>query len=147
MPASQASLGYGAYVEISTGDSPDVMTTMDEVYTITPPNFTFDTVDVSHMQSPGRKREYISGMGDGGDFSFEMNYVPGSTADDFLFALQTLSPSVDHKRWIKVTVPPLGVSDLFRGELTGYEKSITFDDKMTATVTFKVSGELTRGST
>jgi hypothetical protein len=70
MAASNALLGYGALVEVSTtGNSPDVLTPLDEVYTITPPTSTSDQIDVTHMQSPNRRRDFIAGLTDGGEFS------------------------------------------------------------------------------
>jgi hypothetical protein len=143
---SNASLGYGGVIEISTGDSPDVLTTMQEVTNITPPSSTLDQIDVSHMQSPNRRREYISGMTDGGEFSFEMNFVPGAATDDFLFAILTTPVGVSRRRHLRLSFPN-GVTWFFDGELTGYEMSMPFDDKMSATATFKVTGDLTVGST
>jgi Lambda phage tail tube protein, TTP len=143
---ANALLGYGSVVEISTGDSPDVLQTMQEVTNITPPSATLDQIDVSHMQSPNRRREYISGMTDGGEFSFEMNFVPGAATDDFLFAILTTPVGVSRRRHLRLSFPN-GVTWFFDGELTGYEMSMPFDDKMTATATFKVTGDLTVGST
>ena len=65
MAASNAAIGYGANVEVSTtGNSPDVLTTLDEITSITPPSSTSDQIDVTHMQSPNRRREFIAGLVD-----------------------------------------------------------------------------------
>lgn len=146
MAASQAILGYGCTVEVSTGSSPDVLQTIDEVTNITPPGNTLDQIDVSHMQSPNRRREFISGMADGGEFSCEHNFVPGSLTDQFLFALLNTPIGTSRRRFVRLSFPT-GATWFFAGDLTGYEITVPFDDKMTATATWKVSGDVTRGST
>jgi len=146
MTASAADIGYGSVFEIEDDNSPGIYVAMAEVTNITPPAATLDQIDVTHMQSPNRRREFISGLIDGGEASFDMNFVPGSTSDDRLFALLTLPVGQSRRRNLRISYPN-GVTWSFAGELTGYEPTIPVDDKMTATVTFKVTGDLTVGAT
>lgn len=146
MAASQATLGYGSVVQIATEASPDVYASIDEVTNVTPPQSTLDQIDVSHMQSPNRRREYISGMTDSGDFVCEGNFVPGSATDDRLFELLNLPTGQSRRRSLRCSFPN-GSTWTFDGELTGYEIAVPFDDKMTFTATWKVTGDITRGST
>jgi hypothetical protein len=146
MPASGAMLGYGSTFEIVSDSSPDVYVAMAEVISITPPSSVLDQIDVTHMQSPDRRREFISGLIDGGECSFDMNFIPGSTSDDRLFELLNLPVGSTRRRSSRISFPN-GVTWTFDAELTGYEPTVPFDDKMTATVTFKVTGSLTVGTT
>lgn len=146
MAASQADIGYGSTFEIEDDNSPGTYVQMAEVTSIKPPSATLDQIDVTHMQSPNRRKEFISGMIDGGEASFDMNFVPGSTSDDRLFALLTLPTGQSRRRNIRISFPN-GVTWSFAAELTGYEPTIPVDGKMTAAVKFKVSGDLTVGST
>jgi len=146
MAESLAMLGYGSVFQIATESSPDVYASLAEVISITPPSFTFDQIDVTHMESPNRLREFISGLGDAGECSFDMNFVPGSTSDDRLFELMNLPVGVLRRRNCRISFPN-GVSWSFSAELTGYEPTVPVDDKMTATTTFKVSGAISVGST
>ena len=98
------------------------------------------------VTSPNRNREFISGLNDPGECSFDMNFVPGSTSDDRLFELLNLPVGVNRRRTMRISYPN-GTTWTFTGELTGYEPTVPVDDKMTATVTFKVSGALTVGTT
>lgn len=139
MPDSAALLGYGSIFSIDDEDSPTNYTEIAEVKSITPPSEQIDMIDVTHMQSPDRRREFISGLVDGGEASFEMNFIPGNTADLRLNVLLSLPAGVSRRRSCRITYPN-GVLQTFNGELTGYEKSVPFDDAMTATVTFKVTG-------
>jgi hypothetical protein len=144
--ATSADIGYGSVFEIEDDNSPGVYVAMSEVTNITPPGATLDQIDVTHMQSPNRRREFISGLIDGGEASFDMNFVPGSVSDDRLFGLLTLPIGQSRRRNLRISFPN-GVTWSFQGELTGYEHAIPVDDKMTATITFKVTGDLTVGTT
>jgi predicted secreted protein len=146
MPDSAALLGYGSVIEIVSDSSPDLYVALAEVKSITPPSIDVDQVEVTHMQSPNRFREYISGLLDGGEASFEMNFIPGSTSDDRLFELLNLPTGVSRRRACRISYPN-GVTWSFNAEVTGYEPDVPFDDAMTATVTLKVTGSITVGST
>jgi predicted secreted protein len=146
MPASNALLGYGSVFEIVSDSSPDLFVALAEVKSITPPSIDVDQVEVTHMQSPNRYREFISGLLDGGEASFEMNFVPGSTSDDRLFELLNLPTGVSRRRACRISYPN-GVTWSFDAEVTGYEPDVPFDDAMVATVTLKVTGTITSGTT
>jgi len=139
-------LGYGSVFEIATENSPDAYLAMAEVTNITPPSADVDQIDVTHMTSPLRYREFIDGLIDAGECSFDINFVPGNTADQRLFELLGLPIGTNHARNCRISFPN-GVTWSFLGTLTGYEPDVPTDDKMTATVTFKVTGAITRGVT
>jgi len=142
---SAALLGYGARFLMASGSSPDQYVDFGEVFDITPPSFTSDQVDVTHMQSPDRIREFIDGLVDAGECSFEMNYIPGSASDNVLIAILALAVGVSRRRNLRI-IYPNGKLDSFQGNLQSYEPTVPTDDKMTATVTFKVTGRVTRQS-
>lgn len=131
-----ASIGYGSLLEIST-DGGSNWDEIAEVFSITPPSSSVDIVDVTHMQSPGRDREFILGLNDPGEASMELNFVPGSDTDALLLEIKgDYAPVKCRITW------PNSVVWTFDGLLTGYEPSAPNDDKMTATVTFKVTGSV-----
>ena len=145
MAVSQAMLGYGSTFEIATsGDSPTDFVSLGEIFNITPPSANLDMIDVTHMQSPSRTREFISGLIDPGECSFELNYIPDSTGDIELREILALGIGVDRRRQCRIRYPN-GVTTTFSGELMTYEKTVPTDDKMTANVSFKVTGIETYG--
>lgn len=146
MPASSALLGYGSVFEIESDASPNVFVALAEVKSITPPSADVDQVEVTHMQSPDRYREFISGLIDSGEASFEMNFIPGSTSDLRIFELLNLPVGQSRRRVCKISFPN-GRVWTFNAEVVGYEPTVPFDDVMTATVTLKVSGGVTGSST
>jgi len=134
---SNAMIGHGIVVRMRPVAG--AWTTLAEVYSAAPPSDSDDLVDVTHYQSPGRRREYVSGLVDGGDVSFEMNHVPGSATDLFMAAASG-SP-----REIEITYPN-GVKLSFNGIRQSYEIQSPVDDKITATASFKVTGTVTQSA-
>lgn len=134
MADTEASIGYGITFEMTDIATPTDFTYIQEIKDVTPPSEETDQADASHMQSPNRTREFIDGLTDPGEASFEMNYVPGSASDKALIAAK------GKRKWCRLTFPN-GVQTLFIGIRQTYEKSAPLDDVMTATVTFKVSGD------
>lgn len=146
MPDTAVKIGYGSSFSIDRADSPLVYDELAEVFSITPPSASVDMVDATHMQSPNQTREFISGLNDPGECSLEMNYIPGNASDNILLAILALPVGATRRRTCKI-VYPNHIVDTFSGELMTYEPTLPVDDRMTATVTFKVSGIVTRSLT
>lgn len=134
MAETEASIGYGSLFDISR-DSEATWIPVGEVYDITPPNDTVDEIDATHMQSPNRTREFIPGLIDPGEASFEQNFIPGSASDVLIRELKGAGERVR----CRITFPN-GVTWKFSGWVSGYEPAVPTDDKMTATVTWRVTG-------
>lgn len=135
---TEALIGYGTRFAISTNGTS--YTDIAEVFEITPPSDTIDTVDASHMASPNATREFIFGLRDPGEASFEMAFIPGSESDELIQTVRDSRQSVS----CRITFPNQ-VTWTFTGVLTGYEPAVPLDDRMTASVTFKVSGSTVTG--
>lgn len=134
---TQAKIGYGVLFKIGNGATPEVFTTVAEVTNITPPALARDSVDASHEASPESWREFIPGMKDGGEMSFDINFVPGSSTT--LLLLAEIEAAVGNKQVVWTT----GEIMSFAGFCTAFEPDTPIDDKMTASVTYKVSGKPT----
>ena len=133
---TNAKIGHGVLFKIENDASPQVLTVIGEITSVTPPNRSRDTVDATHSQSPEKWREFIAGLKDGGEASAELNFVPGSVGDLLLNAqFDSDDPSVCEIGF------PDGSTFSFNGFLTGDEIGVPIDDKMTKTVTFKVTGK------
>lgn len=136
---TDARIGYGTkYAIRRSGGS---LVQVAEVINVTPGEATADRIDATHMQSPGRRREYIAGLIDNGEASFEINWIPGSPTDVLLRELMTSGEIADH-----VITFANGVNVEFEASVTGFSKAIPIDDRMTATITVAVSGEEEWGS-
>lgn len=112
-----------------------------EVFDAVPGAPSTDRVDATHYSSPGRRREKISGLIDSGDGSFQINWVPGDATDVMLRALLVSGANVNHR----ITFPN-AVTVVFAAAITGYNKGIPIDDRMTGSITVSVSGDETWGA-
>lgn len=131
-----AKIGYGTTYEIwDAGDSPPAFLEIAEVFSVTPGAAVSDRIDATHMQSPGRRREYIAGLIDNGEASFEINWVPGNASDLLIRDLMDSGDVVQHR----ITFPG-GARVTYDASIIGYEKEIPVDDRMTAVITVAVSG-------
>lgn len=144
MPASGAMIGYGSsfWIGSTAVAATAVFTELAEITNITYPSANTDMVDVTHMQSPDGRREFVPGLIDPGECSFEMNFIPGSVADEVLNELLDTAPAT-RARQCRI-IAPNGASRQFLGLLMTYEPSAPTDDKMTASVSFRVSGVVVR---
>lgn len=138
---TDAQIGYGTKYRIMDDGSTPEFFEVAEVITVTPGEATADRVDSTHMQSPNRRREYISGLIDSGEASFEINWVPGSETDEFIRDLFESGEVRDHQIEL-----PNGVTVTYEASIIGYSKAIPLDDRMTATITVAVSGDETWGT-
>jgi predicted secreted protein len=142
MAASQAMIGYGTLFSMesttSPGDCPISYVPLAEIKNVKPPNQQTDEVDVTHNTSPLRRREFIAGLIDPGEASFEMNFVPGSQSDLRLQGLLTSGSNVN----CRITYPN-GVNWDFLSLVKGYEITSATADAMVATVTLRVTGSVT----
>lgn len=130
------SIGNGSQFQIESA-TPGTFTTIAEVSEITPPNETVNAVTYASLDSPYMKA--LAGIIDPGEASFEMSFVPGSSSE-------TLIVTTLHARAVKkfrIVFPNLATWT-FDGIVTGYEPATPNDDRMTATVTIKVSGAVLR---
>jgi hypothetical protein len=102
-----------------------------EVLDISPPSGSREAIDTSHMLSVGA-REFCPGtLIDWGEMSVDMILDPG-----------VRPPIDDAEETVTITFPD-GETWEFTGFMTGYDPSVPLEDRMTATATVKVSGDVT----
>lgn len=141
---TDAMIGFGTLFKTGNGAIPEIFTSLAEVTNVTPPAMARDSIDATHEESPEGYREFIPGLKDGGEVSLELNFIPGNTtADDLIaeFDATTGTGAIKNRQ----IVFPNGEILAFRAFLTAFETDAPIDDKMTLSVTFKVTGKPTLG--
>lgn len=129
-----AMIGYGLTFGIYNGST---YTNVAEVTGATAPQYSRDAVETTHMTSTNKYRTYIPGLLDAGEASLTLNYDP-SNADVIIAAMEASSNGQ-----FKITFPD-SVTVVFSAVVTAYQiGEVTPDGKMTASATFKVSGQPT----
>lgn len=130
-------IGHGTEFHRSDdGTSTGTFAKVGRIRDVTPPSLSRDAVETTDMESTDRWREYIGGLKDGGEVSFEITFDPGSTeTTTFMGDLND-----DDAGYYKLIFPDTSEWG-FAGLLTGFEPSTPIGDKMMANVTFKLTGK------
>lgn len=135
--AHEESIGHGTRIMRSADrTSAGARTTVGRVRDVTPPAVARDPVETTDMESPDRWREYIGGGKDAGELSFEITFDPGSAE-----TTQFMGDLNDDEANYYFIVFPDASEWGFLALLTGFEPGVPVLDKMTATVTYKLSGK------
>jgi hypothetical protein len=146
---TEARIGWGGELWLATDNTEATLTELAEVVECGFPSDETDEVEATHLKSPGRRKEFISGLIDGGEFTATLNYVPGSATD----LLLTAAKDTGDTRKIRIVIPDnsgLGTADWNIVTSAFVKKyapdSMTTGAKITATATFRVTGAMEQGA-
>jgi tail tube protein len=117
-----------------------------EVTNIGGPSWSAETVEATHLRSPGFWKEYIGSLKDGGDLTFDINMLLDNpthmAAAGILsaFAGDTQPPTDD---WSIVFPDDAATTWSFKGITSGFETGAETGGKLEASVTVKITGKPT----
>ncbi len=133
-----AKIGWGATFSLHNGTT---LVPLGEITSISIPAAETDEVEATHFTSPNRRREYISGLIEDGEGTFEMNLEPGSATDILIRAAQAAGDT----RTYEIVIPkPTGTWKIAGSCIVRrYERMVPIDDKMTASLTVRFTGAVT----
>lgn len=116
-------------------------TALAEVNSINGPGMTRDFIDVTSLDSTGGYREFIAGFRDGGTVTLNMNFTRAT------YELMKEDFENDDEQIYEILLPDADLTSVeFVGLVTELPLTIPTDDKVTADVTIKVSGQVTVNS-
>jgi hypothetical protein len=149
MPASEARIVWGGKVYLATDNTEATLTLLAEVRTAGFPQDETDEIEVTHLNSPDRYKEFIQGLIDAGEFNITLNYVPGSATD----LLLTAAKGTGTVRKARIVVPDnsgTGAADwnfTFPAFIKKYAPDeMNPNEAVTATATFRVAGAVEQGA-
>ncbi|MBJ6626061.1 phage tail tube protein [Streptomyces sp. I4(2020)] len=130
--------GFGVQLKRGDGAEPEVFTKIADVTSLNPPNISRETLDVTSHDSVNGWMEFLGSLKDPGEVSADVNYQP--SAHDLLVSdFEDATP-----RNYQIVFPDADVTTWeFPAILTGFEPEAPYDDKATASLTWKVSGKPT----
>lgn len=127
---------FGTLLKRGDGAATEVFETIADVTSLSPPGIKRDTLDVTSHDSVNGWQEFVGGLKDPGEVSADVNYQP--TEHDVMVAdFEDTAP-----RNYEIVFPD-GTTWAFGAILTGFEPDAPYDDKLAATLTWKVSGKPT----
>jgi len=108
-----------------------------ELTSIGGPTIGRDTIDVTNNDSADSFREFLAGIGDGGEISLEGNFIPSSALQTALITdlISGLKASYT------IAYPDTKTTWVADCLCTGFEPSQPFDDKIGFSATLKISGK------
>jgi len=134
---SNAIAGVGTKFRRWGGDADPNFSDIAEINSITGPTKSRDTIDVTSLDSTGGYREFIGGFRDGGTVTLPMNFTRATYE-----IMNTDFESEDLQNY-EIYLPDAEYTSFeFTALVTELGLAIPADDKVTADVTLKVSGQV-----
>lgn len=144
MPKSAAKTGFGSkfYLAAVAANINQVGSQWGEVIALKPPSDSTDTTEVTHFESPGRYREWIKTLIDGGEADIQVNLVPGNATH---LAMMAASQSEDSFTYAFLIPKGAGAFWKIQGDclVTGFDPEVPLEDRMVATARLKFTGART----
>lgn len=137
---SQAIETQGVGIWIGDGASSEGFTKVGEMVSFDGPGGSAAVIDVSSLDSTAREKRM--GLPDEGQFSFEMNMVPGNTGQQMLRAARRSRELTN----FKLTLSDDDETEIkFSAFVLEFSISGGVDDKVNASCTLEISGEVDWG--
>jgi len=128
---------FGTQLQRSDMGGSPVFTAIANVTSFKGPGIKRDTSDVTAHDSPTRWREFIATLVDAGEISIDINYDPADH-DTLIGDFEDTTA-----RNYKLVYPAAASTWAFAAFMTEFEAEAPVDDKLSATVKFKISGKPT----
>jgi hypothetical protein len=139
MTATGAMVGWGCEVFLGTSTDTATLIQLEEVIDFPFPEDQVADIEATHFLSPNKRKEYISGLIDGGTGDVVVNRIPGNVTDALLRAalgagdaraFRVKELQSDGTYWqIDTTVI-----------VKGYKRTAPIDNRKTATATLRFTG-------
>lgn len=141
---STATRGHGTKFRKVSGTN---QTAIAQIRDLSGPSSEVDDIDISNTDSANRRREFIAGMVDEGEVSFDLVYQKGqhNTLKGLIGGNTTTSnnDSFEVEFSDRTNTSGTGSVFAFAGYGGGLGAEAPFEDKVTSTFRCKISGEVT----
>lgn len=122
--------------EWSMHDGATTYVAVAEVTSIDVLDVSVDSYDVSSHDSAGQWREFVAGMKDAGELTMEINYDPSVHG--------AIWSALGSERNHRITLTDSGAAVVsFAAIVSGISAQAPYDDKLSASVSLKVTGAVT----
>ena len=138
-----AKSSFGTYLKLGDGGTSEVFATIAEVKDIKGPKLSLETEDVTSHDSTDGWVEHIGTLLDGGDVSFELNWLPANATQSFSAGL--LKDMVGRtKRNFQLVVPAAtSLTWTFAALVTEFQPELKVKGAQVASIKLQISGKPT----
>ena len=134
---------FGTLLQQGDGGTPETFTTVAEVMDITGPSLVRDTEEVTNHSSTNAWKEYIPTLRDGGEVTFDINYVPTGSTHDATTGILADWEDGTLRNWQLVWPDTGSTTWSFPGYVTNFEPSANVNGALRASITILLSGDTT----
>jgi len=139
---SEAIAAAGTYLSLGNAASPETFTEVAEVKSIGGPNPDSEEIDVTHLRSPARTREYLQSFLIPGEIPLTLNFIPNTTTSHVdSAALIALYAAGTVRNWT-VTYPD-GSTDAFAAYVKSCGRPANVGEALVMNTTLRVTGQIT----
>ncbi len=132
---------HGTLLKSGDGVTPtETFTTIAEVTNISGPALSTDAIDTTSHDSPNNHREFIGGLKDGGEVTFDINYIPTNPTHDASTGLLADYVARTLRNFQLVFSDSGNTTWSFTAIVTGFEPGEPVDAQLTASVTLRITG-------
>jgi predicted secreted protein len=141
---------YAAFGATLVYDPASTDLTVGQITNISGPGISTDAIDVTTHQSTSATREFLAGLVDGGEVTFEMVYdaeagAAGGAASG-LNIVETKAQDRSLNTWEVVANTSTDYYRRFSAIVTAFSMDNPVDGAITASATLKISGPITTGT-
>lgn len=138
-----AKSSFGTFLKLGDGGATEVFATIAEVKDIKGPKLSLETEDVTSHDSTDGWVEHIGTLLDGGDVSFELNWLPANATQSFTAGL--LKDMVGRtKRNFQLVVPAAAsLTWTFAALVTEFQPELKVKGAQVASIKLQISGKPT----
>lgn len=139
-----AKSSFGTYLKIGDGATSETFATIAEVLDIKGPSMSLETEDVTSHDSTDGWVERIGTLLDGGEISFEMNWLPANVTQSYTTSGLLLDMTARTKRNFQLVVPAASsLTWTIPALVTKFEPDLKVKGVQRASITLQVSGKPT----
>ena len=130
----------GTILRVGNGADPEVFTDVEGCDDFSGPDESKDTIETTSHSSPGGRRQFISGLINSGELTFDLFWTFTEPGQQALYA--AFNDREEHNFQMEF---PIDVDDnllTFPGIVTGFGWAAAKDDAVKRSVTIQVTGEV-----
>lgn len=140
---TDALASYATILKAGDGGSPENFATIAEVLDIGGPSLASEIADVTSHSSPNGWREKIATLLDGGEVTFDVNFIPGNATHSATTGLVADFKARTRRNYQLVFPDVAQTTWEFTAIVSAFEPSAPVDGALTASVTLTISGQPT----
>lgn len=134
---------FGTYLKLGDGGATEAFTTIAEVKDISGPSLSLATAEATSHGSTGGWREFVGTLLDGGEITFDVNFVPTGATHSYTSGL--IEDMINRTlRNFQLVFPDTGSTTwAFAALVTGVAPSAPVEGILGASISLKISGQPT----